>query len=66
MSKKAFWYAIHTSSGYEEKVKVWSSEDIVKHFKKLNLNNIAYLKIGFLKPKKFDEFQEVNYLFFDD
>lgn len=53
----------NNQSNYEEKIKLWTSEDIVKHFKKLNLNNIAYMKIGYLKPKKFDEFQEVNFLY---
>ena len=45
-------------------VKMWDSEEIVKNFKKLNLNNISYMKTGYLKPKKFEEFQEVFFSFF--
>lgn len=44
---------------YDQRVRIWSSEEIVKNFKKLNLNNIAYMRTGFLKPKKFEEFQQV-------
>ena len=46
----------------EKASNIWSVEDLVKNFRKLALNNIAYMKIGYLKPKKFEELQAV--LFF--
>ena len=43
----------------EKASNIWSVEDLVKNFRKLALNNIAYMKIGYLKPKKFEELQAV-------
>ena len=51
------WHNFFYIYGFQ--VKIWNSEEIVKNFKKLNLNNIAYMRTGYLKAKKFDEFQEV-------
>lgn len=44
---------------YEEKVRIWTTEEIVKSFQKLQMNTLAYMRTGYLKPKKFDEFQKV-------
>jgi hypothetical protein len=39
--------------------KGWSIEELVRNFKKLGINNIADMKTGYLKPKKFEEFKAV-------
>ena len=38
--------------------KQWSLDDLVKNFKLLNENKLAYSKIGYLKQKKFNEFKQ--------
>jgi hypothetical protein len=41
-----------------EEFKVWNLLEIVKHFRILSNNKLAFLQTGFLKPNKFKEYQE--------
>ena len=41
-----------------EEFKIWSLKEMVKNFRLLSNNKLAFLQTGFLKPKKFKEYQE--------
>lgn len=38
----------------------WTTEDLVKNFRDININRIAQLRTGYLKKNKFDEIKNVR------
>lgn len=40
----------------------WTTEDLVKNFRDININRIAQLRTGYLKKNKFDEIKKVKCL----
>ena len=38
----------------------WTTEDLVKNFRDININRIAQLRTGYLKKNKFDEIKKVR------
>jgi len=41
-------------------IETWTIQILVKKFRKLNENRLAYTKIGYLKPEKFEEIKKQN------
>jgi len=41
-----------------DELEAWSAKQLVKKFKSLTLNKIAYEKIGYLKPKDYEEIKK--------
>jgi hypothetical protein len=46
----------HTSPHTDDNLRIWTGEELVSNFRDFNKSRLAYTKIGYMKPKKIEEY----------
>ncbi len=55
---------LENKSKEPDNLRIWTGEELVSNFRAFNKSRLAYTKIGYMKPKKIEEYKEKQYCSF--